>query len=225
MTNKQKQPTLSETVAGEGFSPGAFCSDVKRLAEYATGHETEHARANVLAAMSSPDTLQRLQNAMNRPSPMRSQTELADSHYKSVLADHERLVRELDQALNGEESAPQASLCDLVSQVRRERAAFEVSREYYATTIQHKGLDLTIGIDGWQRPVFVQTAIEISYQGWVAGVRQSLRVKPEPLAYQWRGRFDNGNWTPWTTCSRGQAEWFTQTSENVEIRKLGEIPE
>lgn len=41
--------------------------------------------------------------------------------YESVLSDHRRLVRELDVLLNGEEgAAEQASLCDIVAQVRRE---------------------------------------------------------------------------------------------------------
>lgn len=40
-----------------------------------------------------------------------------------VLADHNRLVRELDVLLNGEAgAAQQASLCDIVAQIRRERA-------------------------------------------------------------------------------------------------------
>lgn len=38
--------------------------------------------------------------------------------YEEVLADHRRLVRRLDVALNGEEgAAKQASLCDIVAQV------------------------------------------------------------------------------------------------------------
>jgi hypothetical protein len=41
--------------------------------------------------------------------------------YERTLADHGRLVRELDVLLNGEEgAAKQASLCDIVAQVRRE---------------------------------------------------------------------------------------------------------
>lgn len=41
--------------------------------------------------------------------------------YQSVIADHDRLVRELDIALNGEHgAAKQASLCDIVAQVREE---------------------------------------------------------------------------------------------------------
>ena len=38
-----------------------------------------------------------------------------------MLTDHRRLVRELDVLLNGDGAAQQASLCDIVSQVRRER--------------------------------------------------------------------------------------------------------
>ena len=41
--------------------------------------------------------------------------------YEATLADHRRLVRELDVALNGEENAAQqASLCDIVHQVKHE---------------------------------------------------------------------------------------------------------
>ncbi|CAG9172521.1 hypothetical protein CURE108131_22980 [Cupriavidus respiraculi] len=39
--------------------------------------------------------------------------------YEAVLADHRRLVRELDVLLNGDAAAKQASLCDIVAQVRR----------------------------------------------------------------------------------------------------------
>lgn len=42
--------------------------------------------------------------------------------YEEVLEDHRRLVRELDVLLNGEHgAAKQASLCDIVGQVRAER--------------------------------------------------------------------------------------------------------
>jgi hypothetical protein len=44
-----------------------------------------------------------------------------ESQYEQVLDDHRRLVRELDVLLNGEAgAAKQASLCDIVGQVRRE---------------------------------------------------------------------------------------------------------
>jgi hypothetical protein len=43
---------------------------------------------------------------------------LTIADYEEVLADHRRLVRELDVLINGEAgAAKQASLCDIVSQV------------------------------------------------------------------------------------------------------------
>lgn len=41
--------------------------------------------------------------------------------YREVLEDHKRLVRELDVLLNGKNAAEQASLCDIVAQLRTER--------------------------------------------------------------------------------------------------------
>lgn len=41
-------------------------------------------------------------------------SELSARDYEEVLADHRRLVRELDVALYGDGAAKQASLCDLV---------------------------------------------------------------------------------------------------------------
>lgn len=46
--------------------------------------------------------------------------ELTIADYEAAFADHRRLVRELDVALNGEDAAEQASLCDIVQQVKRE---------------------------------------------------------------------------------------------------------
>ncbi len=45
-------------------------------------------------------------------------SDVTAADYEEVLADHRRLVRELDVLLNGEGAAPQASLCDIVSQVK-----------------------------------------------------------------------------------------------------------
>lgn len=42
---------------------------------------------------------------------------LTVADYEEVLADHRRLVRELDVLLNGDGAAVQASLCDIVGQV------------------------------------------------------------------------------------------------------------
>lgn len=58
-------------------------------------------------------------------SPERRDTQAACvncNDYRATLADHDRLVRELDVLLNGEHgAAKQASLCDIVGQVRDER--------------------------------------------------------------------------------------------------------
>lgn len=48
-------------------------------------------------------------------------SELTVADYEEVLADHRRLVRELDVLLNGAGAARQASLCDIVHQVHHER--------------------------------------------------------------------------------------------------------
>ncbi|HCF6667203.1 TPA: hypothetical protein NII70_000813 [Pseudomonas aeruginosa] len=69
--------------------------------------------------------------ALAQPSPAQAEQATADD-YEEVLADHRRLVRELDVLLNGEEgAAKQASLCDLVGQVSaivRERRVPLLSR-------------------------------------------------------------------------------------------------
>ena len=51
--------------------------------------------------------------------PVEERLTIAD--YEKVLADHLRLVRELDVALNGDGAAKQASLCDIISQVKDKR--------------------------------------------------------------------------------------------------------
>jgi len=54
-----------------------------------------------------------------RYSPLPEGDGLTIADYEEAFADHKRLVRELDVILNGEEgAAKQASLCDIVSQVR-----------------------------------------------------------------------------------------------------------
>ncbi len=42
----------------------------------------------------------------------------AEKDYEEVIADHKRLVRELDVIINGDNAAQQASLCDIVAQLR-----------------------------------------------------------------------------------------------------------
>lgn len=50
-----------------------------------------------------------------------SEEKLTAQDYEEVLADHRRLVRELDVLLNGGGAARQASLCDIVGQVAKQR--------------------------------------------------------------------------------------------------------
>lgn len=51
-----------------------------------------------------------------------SRTKLTIEDYKEVFEDHKRLVRELDVLLNGENAAEQASLCDIVSQLKNKQS-------------------------------------------------------------------------------------------------------
>lgn len=54
--------------------------------------------------------------------PVPAETLCSAADYEEVLADHRRLVRELDVLLNGEHgAAKQASLCDIVAQVTDRR--------------------------------------------------------------------------------------------------------
>ena len=61
---------------------------------------------------------------------------LVDAH-EEAKADHQRLVRELDVMLNGEDgAAPQASLCDIVAQVRHMKAVQDGHRRAALTPIE-----------------------------------------------------------------------------------------
>lgn len=74
-------------------------------------------------------------------------TQLTIADYEEVLADHRRLVRELDVALNGEEgAAKQASLGDIVRQVRRDK------REDHGETVLRIQGALGITTTGWISP-------------------------------------------------------------------------
>jgi hypothetical protein len=56
------------------------------------------------------------------PAPAAAPEAPTADDYEAVLADHRRLVRELDVLLNGEGAAQQASLCDIVAQLQRAKA-------------------------------------------------------------------------------------------------------
>lgn len=69
-----------------------------------------------------------LKDAPTPPADGSAQQEsaLTVADYEEVLADHRRLVRELDVLLNGDEgAAKQARLCDIVAQVRRGQRLYE----------------------------------------------------------------------------------------------------
>lgn len=73
---------------------------------------------------------------------LRSPEPVSVADYEAVLTDHRRLVRELDVALNGEDAAPQASLCDIVAQVKatkREARQPEERRAENGTGVQESG--------------------------------------------------------------------------------------
>lgn len=58
--------------------------------------------------------------AYNAGSQVETAGELTIADYKVVIADHQRLVRELDRLIYGDDAAAQASLCDLVGHVSRD---------------------------------------------------------------------------------------------------------
>ncbi|MFD3263148.1 hypothetical protein [Phenylobacterium ferrooxidans] len=67
-----------------------------------------------------PETLQDILDAA-RAEGAKTYTDdeaLTVADYEEVLADHRRLVRELDVLLNGEGGAERPSLCDIVGQLR-----------------------------------------------------------------------------------------------------------
>ncbi len=104
------QPTLDEdgnTVIGGvvtiAFSPYAIITAGK-AAKMTPSEMEEVARA----LFSHPDSIQH-----------HVATELISEHIR-VQHDHDRLVRELDVLINGENAAQQARLCDIVAQVRSE---------------------------------------------------------------------------------------------------------
>lgn len=70
------------------------------------------------------------------------ETTCSAADYEEVLADHRRLVRELDVALNGDGAAQQASLCDIVGQVkdRRWKLVRAVEPTSKTVTIDHQRL-------------------------------------------------------------------------------------
>ncbi|EPD2614075.1 hypothetical protein ACR9D1_001539 [Pseudomonas aeruginosa] len=84
---------------------------------WSTDLDDVHSSAESLLALIKDQAPAPDARGLAQPSPAQAEQATADD-YEEVLADHRRLVRELDVLLNGEEgAAKQASLCDLVGQV------------------------------------------------------------------------------------------------------------
>jgi len=71
-----------------------------------------------LAEQDSDSIYQDAVNYAATISPAPPSGELTINDYKEVIEDNKRLVRELDILLNGENTAKQASLCDIVAQLK-----------------------------------------------------------------------------------------------------------
>lgn len=67
---------------------------------------------------------------------------LTIADYEECIKDTQRLVRELDVALNGDQAARQASLCDIVSQVKALKKPVRV-------TIGVLLIDILVASDIW----------------------------------------------------------------------------
>jgi hypothetical protein len=118
-------PRVSETAAREqeasatGAEPSQFPYDrTFRAIAAATTREGDAIGVSVKAFQ---DEWNRLDTPTTSTSGKVDASRVRAADYEAVLADHRRLVRELDVILNGHEgAAEQASLCDIVSQLRRE---------------------------------------------------------------------------------------------------------
>jgi hypothetical protein len=81
------------------FTDSAFLREIAEDYDYVSG------------ARETYDRLMEIASALSET--------VTTADYEEVLADHRRLVREIDVILNGEEGAArQASLCDLIPQIK-----------------------------------------------------------------------------------------------------------
>jgi hypothetical protein len=81
------------------------------------------------------------------PKSAATEAEPSAAEYEAVLADHRRLVRELDVLLNGDRAAEQASLCDIVSQLKVEipgvlGAIREVRQDFDVSDMQRMAVNV-----------------------------------------------------------------------------------
>lgn len=66
--------------------------------------------------------------------------ELTIADYEAAFEDHRRLVRELDVIMNGDDAAPQASLCDLVGQIAQWSRIIQLARGTVYARMPHDGV-------------------------------------------------------------------------------------
>lgn len=105
--------------------------------------------------------------------------------YEEVLNDHKRLVKELDQIINGPNTAVQASLCDIVSQIRDEWPKYrQVDAE--SAQIGMPGMWLTVmpSTDGLEERDYFST---YHYAGWKSAVMGVLHVAKHNMTFSTMG--------------------------------------
>lgn len=108
-------------VGGGVFGKGVPSSYVIRAAQRLYVHDEAKAKLTPEQRVDEERRRRGLWDMLN--GPLDAAPGQQEQDYEAVLADHSRLVRELDVLLNGEAgAAPQASLCDLVAQVRAKQA-------------------------------------------------------------------------------------------------------
>jgi hypothetical protein len=133
--------------------------------------------------------------------------------------DQKRLVRELDVLLNGEEgAAKQASLCDVVAQVRREGIR----------SVQYKGSgaqDERGAYDEWRCKDgnwdFVDDP-DSGFEIWKAA-RAAASLVSGAAVVQWQYRFFDGvKWIDWANCTELLVK-HKRGRDDFEFRGLAEI--
>lgn len=115
----------------EIYGNDAPAAPVQAITVWKDGSWKQWRSADAAYAQNDPDWLVTI--------PLPDAPPAAQADYEAVLADHRRLVRELDVLLNGDAAARQASLCDIVAQVRKEGIR---SRQQSATPADGPTIDL-----------------------------------------------------------------------------------
>lgn len=118
--------------------------------------------------------------------------ELTIDDYKKVLEDHRRLVRELDVIINGENAAPQASLCDIVAQLKSSasKQANPVSVELAANEFAEGMIGLGKYSDKWHHAdkmtynLIVQSVKRgAKWAGQATPVDEKSQINPSAMSF------------------------------------------